>query len=191
MGTGGAEHAPLMSFLGNMPFLSRNSRASASYDPAREPVQSEPEPEPELDTKSMAERMLEERGQGPSVASALSKVLPWKSDVSAEEQAEAVKSKLSYNVKNDRILLLCMAIEDEKATLVQQRWRAKMNNRDYWLRHRSAAKLQAVTRGRLARRDHLPDHKAPTPNGQFFTRTLHLLRPAATRSPRRLHLRHD
>ena len=86
---------------------------------------------------------------------------------------------------------LCMAIEDEKATLVQQRWRAKMNNRDYWLRYRSAAKLQAVTRGRLARRDHLPDHKAPTPNGQFFTRTLHLLRPAATRSPRRLHLRHD
>ena len=175
MGTGGAEstqHARLMSFLGNMPFLSRNSRASASYDPAREPVQSEPEPEPEpeLDTKSMAERMLEERGQGPSVASALSKVLPWKSDVSAEEQAEAVKSKLSYNVKNDRILLLCMAIEDEKATLVQQRWRAKMSNRDYWLRHRAASKLQAVMRGRLARRDHLPDHKAPTPNGQFFTR---------------------
>lgn len=171
LGTGAVQQrAALMSFLGNMPFLSRNSRASASYDPANESVQSEPEPQPEPqpDTKSMAERMLEERGQG--VAPALSKVLPWKSDVSAEEQAEAAKSRLSYNVKNDRILLLCMAIEDEKATLVQQRWKAKMNKRDYWLRHRSAAKLQAATRGRLARRDHLPNHKAPNPNGQFFTR---------------------
>jgi hypothetical protein len=152
-----------MSFLGNTPlsFLSGNSRSSASYDPANNPVQSdsEPEPEPELDAKSMAQRMLDERGAEPSVASALSKVLPWKSVGSAEEQADAVKDKLSYHVRKDRILLLCMAIEDEKATLVQRRWRLKISKRDHRLRDPSAAKLQAAVRGKQARLSHLPEHK--------------------------------
>ena len=155
-----------MSFLGNTPlsFLSGNSRSSASYDPANNPVQSdsEPEPEPELDAKSMAQRMLDERGAEPSVASALSKVLPWKSVGSAEEQADAVKDKLSYHVRKDRILLLCMAIEDEKATLVQRRWRLKISKRDHRLRDTSAAKLQAAVRGKQARLSHLPEHKVST-----------------------------
>ena len=124
-----------MSFLGKTPlsFFSRNSRSSASYTPANDPVQRDADPEPEPDSKSMAQRMLDERAAEPSVASALSKVLPWKSAGSAEEQADAVRGKLSYNVRKDRILLLCMAIEDEKATLVQRRWRLKMAKRDHYL----------------------------------------------------------
>jgi len=150
-----------MAFLGKTPlsFFSRNSRSSASYTPANDPVQRDADPEPEPNSKSMAQRMLDERAAEPSVVSALSKVLPWKSAGSAEEQADAVRGKLSYNVRKDRILLLCMAIEDEKATLVQRRWRLKMAKRDHYLRYMCAVKLQAAIRGKLARRDHLPEHK--------------------------------
>jgi hypothetical protein len=112
----------------------------------------------------MAQRMLDERAAEPSVASALSKVIPWTSGASTpEERADAVRDKLSYHVRKDRILLVCMAIEDEKATLVQQRWRLKMARRGHGVRYLSAAKLQAAARGKLARRDYLPEHKVPAP----------------------------
>ena len=152
-----------MSFLANTPlaFLSRNSRNSSSS------VQSDADPETKPASPAagtMAQRMLDERAAEPALGSAISKVLPWTSTGSADEQADAMRGKLSYQVRKDRILLVCMAIEDEKVTLVQQHWRSKVATRSARLQHRSATKLQARMRGKLTRRDLLPEHKVSTPD---------------------------
>lgn len=104
----------------------------------------------------MAQRMLDERSAEPQgVASTLSNILPWGKSAGSVPPQE----KLSYQVRKDRILLVCMAIEDEKATLVQRMWRHKMAMRRQQLEYRSATKLQAAMRGKLARTSFMPEHK--------------------------------
>lgn len=115
--------------------------------------------------------MLDEKAAEWSVANTLSKVLPRKST--------GTEPRLSYQVQTDRILIVCMAIEDEKISLVQRRWRQKIANRKHWLEYRSATRLQAAMRGKLTRRDFLPEHKAPPHAPRSPSTRLHHLRPSA------------
>ena len=71
------------------------------------------------------------------------------------------RREFSYLVRRERLLHVMMAIEDEKATLVQTLCRQRaVRGRDELA---SVTKLQAAARGKLARRDYLPEHKVPAP----------------------------
>lgn len=58
--------------------------------------------------------------------------------------------------------ILVEAIEDDKAALVQNRWRARQQRRIDELQRKSATKLQAAARGKATRKLLLPEHKVRT-----------------------------
>lgn len=67
------------------------------------------------------------------------------------------RREFSYLVRRERLLLVMMAIEDEKATLVQTLWRQRVvRGRDELA---SVTKLQAAARGKATRAVLLPERK--------------------------------
>ena len=70
------------------------------------------------------------------------------------------RREFSYLLRRERLLLVMMAIEDEKATCLQTQWRQRKASRRGTLEVRSATKLQAAVRGKAARTALLPKQKA-------------------------------
>ena len=61
---------------------------------------------------------------------------------------------MTDHIKREHVLLMMVAIDNERATDVQRRWRARQANRRQMVELRSALVLQAAARGRFARQEY-------------------------------------